>query len=40
MTSERLRPNHEAKMPDNALPMMQPISALDEVMPCRKSVCV
>ena len=32
-TSERLRPRREAKNPDNALPMMQPINALAEVKP-------
>ena len=37
-TSERLRPKRVAKSPDRALPMMQPISADDEVKPCMKSV--
>ena len=36
--SERLRPIRLANRPDMALPMMQPIRALDEVKPCMKSV--
>lgn len=35
---EFLRPSLEAKKPEIALPMIQPISALDDVMPCIASV--
>ena len=31
--SERLRPKREAKSPESPEPMMQPMSALDEVKP-------
>lgn len=33
-----LRPRVDAKKPDKALPRIQPINALDEVMPCIVSV--
>ena len=36
--SDRLRPKRLAKSPDSALPAMQPMSALDDVKPCMKSV--
>ena len=36
--SERLRPKRVAIIPEMALPIMQPISALDDVNPCQKPV--
>ena len=35
---ERLRPNLLANRPERAEPMIHPISALDDVKPCMKSV--
>ena len=38
--SERLRPQRVASTPEMAEPMMQPMSALELVKPCQKSVYV
>ena len=34
----RFRPSRPARRPDSELPTMQPMSALDDVKPCMKSV--
>ena len=38
MMSDFLRPNRVAQKPDNALPIIQPSNALEEVIPCMTSV--